>query len=87
MMRGFQYGLYALVFCSALWVTGARHEARQLFVELQALEQERDQLNEQWVRLELERSTWAMEDRIEAMARNELNMKAPGPDSLTLLAQ
>ena len=87
MMRGLQYGLYALVFCSALWVTGARHEARQLFVELQALEQERDLLNEQWVRLELERSTWAMEDRIEAMARNELNMKAPGPDALTRLAQ
>ena len=85
MMRGFEYGLYALVFCSALWVAQTRHEARQLFVDLQVLEQKRDQLNEQWVRLELERSTWAMEDRIEAMAHNELNMKAPGPDSLTLL--
>ena len=86
MMHGFQYSLDALVVCSALWVVQARHEARQLFGELQALEQARDQLNEQWVRLELERSTWAMEDRIEAMAQNELNMKAPGPDSLTLLA-
>lgn len=87
MLHVFTCGLYALVFCSALWVVNARHDARHLFVELQALEKERDRLNERWVRLELERSTWAIDDRIEAEARGQLNMKTPGPGSLRLLAR
>ncbi len=81
------YGLYVVVFISALQVVIARHEARRLFVELQALEKTRDELNEEWGRLQLEQSTWAINDRIEAVARTKLNMKIPERSSVVVLAK
>lgn len=81
------YGLYIAIFLSALQVVIARHEARRLFVELQALEQTRDELNEEWGRLQLEQSTWAINDRIETFARTKLDMKMPERSSVVLLAK
>ena len=46
-----QYGLYLVVFLSALQVVIARHETRRLFVELQIFERMRDELNEEWGKL------------------------------------
>ena len=82
-----QYGLYLAIFVSAMQVVIARHEARRLFVELQALEQTRDQLKEEWGRLQLEQSTWAINDRIESIARTKLGMKMPERSSVVLLAK
>ena len=82
-----QYGLYAAIFISALQVVIARHETRRLFVELQTLEKTRDELNEEWGRLQLEQSTWAINDRIEAFARSKLAMKMPERSSVVLLAK
>lgn len=62
-----------------------RHDARSLFVEIQKLEKVRDQLNEEWGRLQLEQSTWATDVRIELMARDELGMKMPETNNLVLL--
>ena len=87
MLRLVEYVLYALVFSSALWVVIAQHDARRFFVELQALAEERDALDEQWVRLQLEQSTWASDDRIEAVARRELNMRSPEQGAVVLLAK
>ena len=81
------YGFYAVIFLSALQVVIARHEARRLFVELQALERTRDELNEEWGRLQLEQSTWAINDRIESIARTKLGMKMPEHSSVVLLAK
>lgn len=83
----FQYGLYVAIFLSALQVVIAQHEARRLFVELQSLEKQRDELNEEWGRLQLEQSTWATNDRIETIARNELNMKMPEQNLIMLLSK
>jgi cell division protein FtsL len=69
--------LFALIFVSALGVVMSRHEARKLFVEIQALEKTRDDLNEEWTRLLLEQSTWATDVRIETMARTGLGMQPP----------
>ncbi len=79
------YGLYMTVFLSALQVVIARHETRRLFVELQTLEQTRDALNEEWGRLQLEQSTWAVNDRIETFARTRLDMKMPEHNTMVLL--
>ena len=38
-----QYGFYVVIFLSSLQVVIARHETRRLFVELQMLEQMRDE--------------------------------------------
>jgi cell division protein FtsL len=69
--------LFIAMFFSAFQIVMSRHEARKLFVEIQALEKTRDDLNEEWTRLLLEQSTWATDVRIETIARNELGMRPP----------
>lgn len=81
------YGLYIAIFLSALQVVIARHETRRLFVDLQKLERTGDELNEEWGRLQLEQSTWAINDRIESVARTKLDMKMPERSSVVLLAK
>ena len=77
--------LLIAVFVSALQVVIAQHEARKLFVEIQSQEKTRDDLNEEWTRLLLEQSTWATDARIESVARNQLDMRRPGPDTLLVI--
>ncbi len=81
------YGLYVLVFLSALHVVIAQHDARRLFLELQILQKTQDDLNEEWGRLQLEQSTWATNDRIELLAQTKLGMKMPERSSVVLLAR
>ena len=79
--------LYALCFMSSLKIVLSQHEARKLFVEIQALERTRDKLNEEWGRLQLEQSTWATDDRIETEAKANLAMKVPEETNIRLLAK
>ena len=44
------------VLMSALGVVYTKHESRKLFVELDRLKTERDQINVEWGRLQLEQS-------------------------------
>ncbi len=69
--------LLALLFLSALGTVYAKHQNRKLFVNLQALNSERDALDVEWGRLQLEQSTWATPGRVEALARKKLGMKIP----------
>jgi cell division protein FtsL len=64
---------------SAIAVVYARHESRQAFVALTALESERDELNIEFGRLQLEQATWAETNRIEKIAAGDLGMVFPGP--------
>ncbi|MBA3485649.1 MAG: cell division protein FtsL, partial [Lysobacter sp.] len=59
---------------SALAVVHARHEHRQLFVQLSHLEKVRDELNIDFGRLQLEQATWAESNRIDQVARDRLGM-------------
>lgn len=79
--------LLAAVLVSALLVVQARHQSRVVFAEIQALENRRDALNEEWGRLQLEQSTWAMASRIENLARTRLEMRSPAPEQLILVPQ
>ncbi len=76
-----------VVFISAVEVVVAQHQVRKLFVEIKDLEKIRDELNEEWGRLQLEQSTWATDDRVESIARTELGMMEPDTGSLILLVQ
>lgn len=69
--------LLAAVVVSGLAVVHERHTHRQLFVELSELEQQRDELNIEFGRLQLEQATWADPNRIEQIARGPLGMKYP----------
>jgi len=66
-----------LVLLSALGVVWSKHQSRQLFGELQALEERRDEYNAEWSRLQLEQSTWGTHARIEGIAREQLDMERP----------
>lgn len=63
---------------SAIGVVYARHESRRVFVELTRLQNERDEMNFEYGRLQLEQSTWAEPNRIEQVARGQLGMVSPG---------
>ena len=70
---------------TAVSVVEARHEARKLFVTLERLRAERDELNIEWNRLRLEQSSRVTHANVEALARDRLSMRSPGPDEIVLV--
>ncbi|MFO1517858.1 MAG: cell division protein FtsL [Lysobacterales bacterium] len=72
---------------SAVGVVYARHEGRRLFVQLSRLSAERDEMNFEFGRLQLEQSTWAEPSRIENVARNQFGMVSPGPADTVLISR
>lgn len=62
---------------TAIGVVYARHRHRNLFVELSHLERDRDALNIEFGRLQLEQATVGDSTRIEQIARERLGMKTP----------
>ena len=62
---------------SAMALVYTKHEARKLFVELEQLTHERDELNIEWGQLQIEQSTWAQHARIEQVARDDLALVRP----------
>ena len=67
----------AVCVISALAIVYTKHESRRLFVELEALTSERDELNIEWGQLQIEQSTWATHGRIEQVATDELQLLRP----------
>ena len=65
----------------------AKHNARQLFAELEALNREHDRLEIDWGRLRLEQSAYATHPRIEQLARDDLNLAAPQPQRIVVVAE
>lgn len=87
-MRLIILGLLAIAsVSSAIAVVVTRHESRTLFVELQALERERDRMNEEWGQLQLEQATWGTHARVEEIAHNKLQMVPPQPKSTVMVSQ
>ncbi len=65
-----------------------KHEARKLFVELEGLTHERDELNIEWGQLQIEQSTWAQHARIEQVATKDLSLTRPAtPDIFVIERQ
>lgn len=79
--------LWALLLGSAIAVVWSKHQARSLFIELQTLTSERDELDIRWGQLKLEQSAWATHGRVEQTARVDLKMVIPRPDEVQLVAQ
>jgi cell division protein FtsL len=51
------------------------HQQRQLFAELESLEQERDKLDIEWRKFRLEQRVMAEHSRLEQIAKEKLGMK------------
>lgn len=82
----FFLGLLGLaVFASAIGVVYAKHENRKLFIELQALQTARDEMNVEWGQLQLEQSTLATHARIDTVARTKLDMITPSPETVVIV--
>ena len=70
---------------TAIGVVFTKHEARDLFIELQGLNGERDALEIEWGQLKLEQSAWATHGRVEQTARVGLRMVIPRPDEVRIV--
>ena len=69
--------LWLAVLGSAMQVIYARHKARDLFVHLEKLNAERDSLEMEWGRLQLEQSYWSSHAFVERVANAKLQMNLP----------
>jgi cell division protein FtsL len=71
--------LLALVIVCALSVITSQHQARKLFNDLEGEQAIAKHLAEEWTQLQLEQSTWATHQRVEAVASKQLGMRLPEP--------
>jgi cell division protein FtsL len=72
---------------SAIALVYTKHESRNMFVELEQLTRERDELNIEWGQLQIEQSTWATHGRIERVALEELALIRPKSTEIYLIEQ
>jgi cell division protein FtsL len=69
--------LWLAVLGSAVQVIYARHKARDMFVRLEKLNAQRDSLEIEWGRLQLEQSYWSSHAFVERVANAKLQMSLP----------
>ena len=81
----FVFALVCVVSSIALVYT--KHESRKLFVELEGLTHERDDLNIEWGQLQIEQSTWATHARIERVATDDLSLVRPEATEIYVIEQ
>ncbi len=81
----FVFAVVCVVSATALVYT--KHESRNLFVELEQLTKERDELNIEWGQLQIEQSTWAAHARIEQVAADDLQLMRPETAEIFIIEQ
>jgi cell division protein FtsL len=79
--------LWLAVLASAVGVIYARHQARNLFVQLEKLDAERDALDMEWGRLQLEQSAWSSNAFVERVASAKLQMNLPQTRDVRIVRQ
>jgi cell division protein FtsL len=81
---------------AALWVVAlgsaagaiySKHRARELFVTLERLNNQRDNLEVEWGQLQLEQSAWSTHAFVERVASTKLKMATPPPKEIELVSQ
>ena len=77
--------LAAAVLASGLAVVYARQQHRQAYVQLTRLLKQRDEINIEFSRLQLEQATWAETNRIEQVATERLGMSFPSESELLVV--
>jgi cell division protein FtsL len=66
--------LLLAIVVTAVGIVYSKHKGRKLFIELQLLGNERDSMDVEWGRLQLEQSTLTTQGQVEQAARDELGM-------------
>ena len=80
---------------AALWLAAlgsaagaiyCKHRARELFVQLERLNGQRDNLQIEWGQLQLEQSAWSTHAFVERVASTKLHMAMPPPKEIEIIA-
>jgi cell division protein FtsL len=79
--------LWVAVLASAVAVVRARGESRALFVELERLSAQRDDLNIAWGRQQIEQSFWSNPVFVEQVAAKRGQMTFAKPDEVRIVSQ
>lgn len=69
--------LWFVALASSAGAIYAKHQARELFVELEKLNTRRDTLEIEWGQLQLEQSAWSTHAFVEQVAATRLHMAMP----------
>jgi len=77
--------LLLAVLSSAIMLIYSKHQSRKLFVELQSIKHQINELNTEWGQLQLEQSAWSGHGRIERVARERLSMIMPNADEVVFI--
>jgi cell division protein FtsL len=77
--------LLLVVVISAICVVFSKHQGRKLFIELQSLENERDDMDVEWGQLQLEQSTLTTQGQVEVAARDRLGMVVLSADNMVIV--
>lgn len=88
MTRADLFLLITLVFAvvgTGIAVVHAKFQSRQLFVDLQDQRRDRDSVDMEWGRLQLELGTVGNPALMEKLARNRLDMRMPKPADVVVL--
>jgi cell division protein FtsL len=78
--------LWLAVLVSAAGAIYCEHRARELFIQLEALNGRRDNLQIEWGQLQLEQSAWSSHAFVERVASTRLHMAMPAPQSIVVVA-
>src|ERR1700691_5293300 len=79
--------LWFAVLGSAVQVIYPRHEARGRVVPLEKLDSQRDSLEMEWGRLQLEQSYWSSNAFVERVANAKLQMSLPQTQDVRIVRQ
>ena len=71
---------------SAAGAVYCKHRTRQLFVQLERLNAQRDNLQIEWGQLQLEQSAWSTHAFVERVASTKLHMAMPPPKEIEIIA-
>jgi cell division protein FtsL len=77
--------LLLAVVSTSVGIVYSKHRGRELFIELQALGNERDNMDIEWGQLQLEQSTLTTQGQVERAARDRLDMVNLSADNMVIL--
>ncbi len=78
--------LWVAVLASAACAIYSTHRSRALFVELERLNVNRDNLDIEWGQLQLEQSAWSTHAFVERVASTRLKMITPPPHQIEIIS-
>ena len=78
--------LWVIALGSAAGAIYSKHRARELFVTLERLNNQRDNLEVEWGQLQLEQSAWSTHAFVENVAGTKLKMAMPPPKDIELVS-